>query len=116
MNEDGRGDILRLADILRALRQIELYTAAGREEFIASQLAQDAVVRNLEIIGEAAGKVSLHVRTENPKVEWARLRGFASFAKHEYWRIDPERLWTVVEAIPELARLISSVRAARLRR
>jgi uncharacterized protein with HEPN domain len=109
---DGRGDVHRLADIETALGEIGRYDR-GEAAFLGSTWDQAAVIRNLEIVGEAAGKVSGKLRAENPEVEWAKLRGFASFAKHEYWRVDPVRLWPIVREVPSLLRKIAKVRNAR---
>jgi uncharacterized protein with HEPN domain len=114
--EDRRGDKLRLADIQVSLRRIIDYTKSGREAFLASPETPDAVVRNLEVIGEAAGKVSKPVRWANPQVEWRKLRGVATSTKHEHWNIDPERLWAAVVEVPTIERAIVRVRADRVER
>jgi uncharacterized protein with HEPN domain len=54
------------------------------------------MVRQLEVIGEASGNVSPRPRSEHPEVPWKGMRGFASFAKHGYWRLEPRRLWSAV--------------------
>lgn len=112
MSADARGDLLRLADILRACHQIQAYTIEGKAAFLDSEKTRDAVIRNFEVIGEAAGKLSLPLRTRNPGIEWSALRGFATFAKHEYWAIDLERLWAAVEEIPTIERAVSKTRSA----
>ncbi len=99
---DRRGDALRLADILRSVARIEEVLDAGYESFASSWLSQSAVIRELEIIGEAAGQLSPSVRTRHPEVEWQRMRGFSSFAKHEYWKVNPQLLWNAVEEMPAL--------------
>jgi uncharacterized protein with HEPN domain len=100
---------LRLADILRSAARIEEVLQGGYETFSKSWLSQSAVVRELEIIGEAAGKVSLSIRKLHPDVEWQKLRGFSSFAKHEHWRIDPNLLWRAVEEVPTLRNKVGRV-------
>jgi uncharacterized protein with HEPN domain len=114
MSDDRRDDMVRLADILAALHRVVLYTKEGQEAFLRSSQIQDAVVRNLEIAGEAAGKLSEGLRREHSEVEWPKLRGFASFAKHEYWKIEAHRLWAAVEETPLLERAISRIRADRV--
>ena len=104
-----RGDALRLADILRSVARIEEVLEAGYEPFSKSWLSQSAVVRELEIVGESAGEVSASVRKRHPEVEWEKLRGFSSFAKHEYWRVDPQLLWKAVEEMPSLRNKIGRV-------
>ncbi|MGI0055116.1 MAG: HepT-like ribonuclease domain-containing protein [Thermoplasmata archaeon] len=104
-----RGDAIRVADILRAASRIEEVLAAGYEAFSRSWLSQSAVIRELEVIGEAAGAASASLRKDHPEVEWTRMRGFASFAKHEYWRVDPSRVWKAVTEMPSLRGKIGRV-------
>lgn len=111
MKVDRRGDVRRLADIQVSIRKIVEATAGGRQAFDASFVIQDAIVRNLEIMGEAAGKISEGVRSQYPEVPWRRMRGFASFAKHEYWKIDLSTLWAAVEQMPSLESKVAAVRA-----
>jgi uncharacterized protein with HEPN domain len=96
--------------MLTAMRRIVVFTREGREAFASSPVTQDAVVRNMEVIGEAAGKVSVEVREEHPEVPWSKMRGFASFAKHEYWRVEVSRVWAAVEQMPGLESQIAAIR------
>jgi uncharacterized protein with HEPN domain len=114
VTQDRRGDLQRLADILTAAAKIRDFTRPGREAFLGSEVTQDAVVRNFEVIGEAAGKLSEGLRREHPAVPWSRMRGLASFAKHEDWTVDPRRLWAAIEALPAIEASVSKIRAARL--
>lgn len=111
MKVDRRGDVRRLADIQVAIRKIIEANAGGRPAFDASFVIQDATVRNLEIMGEAAGKISEGVRTRHPEIPWRRMRGFASFAKHEYWKVDTATLWAAIEQMSSLESKIAAVRA-----
>jgi uncharacterized protein with HEPN domain len=104
-----RGDALRLADIARSIERLQEVLAAGYDEFSRSWITQSAVVRELEIIGEAAGEVSVALRRKHTDVGWARMRGFSSFAKHEYWRVRPELLWDAVKEMPVLRDRIRKV-------
>ena len=104
-----RNDPQRLADILRSVSRIEEVLSGGYEPFAGSWMIQSAVIRELEIIGEAAGEVSSSTRRRHPEIEWEKMRGFSSFVKHEYWRVDPKRLWVAVEEMPSLKKRIGSV-------
>ncbi|MCI4322864.1 MAG: DUF86 domain-containing protein [Thermoplasmata archaeon] len=110
-HESSRGDAVRLAEMQAALRAIMRFTEGGRAEFVTSELIQAAVIRKLEVVGEAAGRVSDGLRKDNSDVKWTKLRGFASFSKHEYWRVDLDLLWKAVEEIPSLDRMISRIHA-----
>lgn len=58
----------------------------------------DAVVRNFEIIGEAASRVNPDFRNKYPEIEWNRLRGFRNRIVHEYFGIDYEIVWEIIES------------------
>lgn len=57
----------------------------------------DAVVRNFEIIGEAANRLSDDFRILNPQIEWDRMRGFRNRIVHDYFGIDYEIVWDIIE-------------------
>ena len=57
----------------------------------------DAVIRNFEIIGEAANKIDHEFRIKNPKIEWKRIRGFRNRIIHNYFGIDNEIVWEIIE-------------------
>ncbi|WP_267461284.1 DUF86 domain-containing protein [Thermus thermophilus] len=63
----------------------------------------DAVVRNLEVIGEAARQIPSEVRERYPEVPWRRVIGLRNVVVHEYFAVDVEIVWTVVrQSLPEL--------------
>jgi uncharacterized protein with HEPN domain len=97
-----RADALRIADVLRSAERVNEVLRGGYEAFSTSWLIQSAVVRELEIIGEAAGAISGALRKRHPEVEWNLMRGFSSLAKHEYWHVDPQKLWKAVQEMPSL--------------
>lgn len=97
-----RADSVRISDILRSIERIEEVLREGYESFSKSWLSQSAVIRELEVVGEAAGAVSLSVRKRHPEISWDKMRGFSSFAKHEYWRVNPGLVWKAVEEMPSL--------------
>ncbi len=100
---EGRpGDLLRASDILEALLLLDDVRKLGWDRFARDPIVQAAAVRYLEIVGEAAGHLSGGFRDRHPDVPVRRMRGLASFAKHEYWRIDPEKVWRAVEAAPKI--------------
>ena len=65
--------------------------------FIEDEKTKDAVVRNFEIIGEAANRIDTDFRTENPIIEWKRIRGFRNRIVHDYFGIDYEIVWSIIE-------------------
>ena len=76
---------------------------SGKESFIASAEPQDAVIRNLEVIGEAAKRVSLETRTLLPDVDWKRICGMRDVLIHNYMGVDVQEVWNVASMrVPEL--------------
>jgi len=110
VRQGKRSDALRLSDMERAAALVDEILSLGRERFVQDPVVQDAVIRRLEILGEAAGHISDQTRRAFPSIEWSKMRGFSSFAKHEYWRVDVEKLWAAIEEIPKLRRELSRVR------
>jgi uncharacterized protein with HEPN domain len=97
-----------LLDMLLAARKVQNFTqAVSWEQFQGDELTQNAVMRQIQIIGEAARKVSSQYQREHPEISWQAIIGMRHRLVHEYFRIIPERVWDVVEKdIPELIRLI----------
>jgi uncharacterized protein with HEPN domain len=90
-----------LAHIADAIAAIETYVAGGRETFLRDRLIQDAVVRNFEIIGEAASRLSPAIRDAND-VPWAKVIAFRNRLIHGYWSIDLQLVWNVIEREPPM--------------
>lgn len=86
-----------LDDVLRAIRNIETYVAAmSFEVFGADQKTQDAVVRNLEVIGEAVKRIPDAVRVAYPDIAWRPAAAMRDFLIHEYPEIDAQAVWDTV--------------------
>ena len=100
-----------LRDILEAIRKIEKYTESiNFEEFRNSELIQDGVVRNLEIIGEAVKNIPEDIKRNNPDVEWRKIAGLRDILVHAYFGIDVEVVWDIVKnKVPELKEKIEKI-------
>ena len=93
-----RDTILLLEDMLQSAQKIKRYTKnLDTESFMSDEKTIDAVVRNFEIIGEAANRVDPDFKDENPMLEWNRIRGFRNRIVHEYFGIDYEIVWEIIE-------------------
>lgn len=96
MNPERRGEALYLADIRDAIDKILSYTAAGREAFNASPMMQDAVLRNIEVIGEAVRGIRTETRAAHPEMPWKDMAGMRDRVIHDYFRVDLNVVWDVV--------------------
>jgi uncharacterized protein with HEPN domain len=93
-----RDDKVYLAHILDAVQQIVCYTAEkDYEQFRASRLVQDAVIRQFEIIGEAAKNVSSDFRNRYTNIPWKDLAGFRDKLIHQYFGVDIATVWRSVQ-------------------
>ena len=93
-----RNDKLLLEDILEAIQKIKEYTKElNLESFIQDRKTTDAVIRNFEVIGEAANHLSKDIKDKNPEVPWHRLRGLRNRIVHECFGIDKEIVWAIIE-------------------
>ena len=105
-----RDDRERLRDILEAIERIERYTAKGREEFERDELIQTWVVHHIQIIGEAARKLSEEVRSEHDQVPWPAIIAMRNILVHDYFSVDIDEVWSTVERnLPDLKANISSI-------
>ncbi len=97
-----------------AVERVAKYTQGkSQEEFLADPLLQDAVMRNFNVLGEAANncvKVSPSIAVQFPNLPFARIYGLRNQLTHGYTTVDLEILWNVVEKdVPELRKQIASV-------
>ncbi len=104
---------LFLADMLESIEKIERYTRGlNFEQFAANDLVVDAVVRNLEIIGEAARRIPEALRQRYPDVPWRRVVGLRNVVVHEYFDVDLGIVWTIVrENLPTLKEFLRNMLA-----
>ncbi len=102
-----RDDLLYLRHVLEAIDLIESYTESGRDGFRAEPMVRDAVLRNLEIIGEAVKNVSRELRARSGHVPWQQIAGLRDVLIHQYFGVDLDLVWEIVEQrLPTLKRVI----------
>lgn len=93
-----REDSLLLEDILEAASKIKKYTTElDYNAFVEDGKTVDAVIRNFEIIGEASSRLSEVFKSRNQEIPWHRLRGFRNRIVHEYFGVDLEIVWSIIE-------------------
>lgn len=91
-------DIIYIKHMLESIDLIEQYTTnVSKEKFLSSPQLQDAVIRRLEIIGEAAKKVSVQTRRKHPAVPWKAMAGMRDVLIHEYFGVDMDLVWNTVK-------------------
>jgi uncharacterized protein with HEPN domain len=89
---------LLVSDILESAHKILDYTAGQSfEDFTTDSKTVDAVIRNFEIIGEAANRLPEAFRDSFPDIDWHRIRGFRNRIVHDYFGIDYSIVWTIKE-------------------
>ena len=95
-----------LDDILDATRKITVYTGGlSKAAFLEDEKTLDAVIRNLEVIGEAVKKLPENLRAKHSAVEWKKIAGLRDILIHEYFGLDAEIVWDIVQnKVPALDR------------
>lgn len=87
-----------LEDILQAISKTRNYVAGlTRESFAQDVMRIDAVIRNLEIIGEAAKMIPESIRGEYPNIEWKKIAGLRDILAHHYFEVDLDIVWDIVQ-------------------
>ncbi|NET62793.1 MAG: DUF86 domain-containing protein [Symploca sp. SIO2E6] len=110
MRDDGE----RLQDILEAIAQVEKYSVRGRQVFDQDELVQVWIVHHLQIIGEAANSLSSELITRYSRIPWAQIVAFRNLLVHEYFRVDLDAVWTIVQRnLPDLKNQIKAIIAER---
>ena len=99
-----------LAQILERIDRILEYTAGGRDAFFDDEKTQDAVIRNLEVIGEAIKRVPDEYRKQYPAVPWRGLAGLRDVLIHQYEGVSIGEVWLMVEReVGPLRRAIAEI-------
>jgi uncharacterized protein with HEPN domain len=89
---------LYLRDILEAQERIREYTKKMTyEEFAQSKITVDAVVRNLEVIGEVARKLPHEIKKKSSEIEWRKIVAMRNVLTHEYFGVNTKIVWDVVQ-------------------
>lgn len=106
-----RDDRQRLADIFEACRLIQLFTSGrGKTDLSTDQLLQSALLYQLQIIGEAANRLSESLKTKYAQIPWAAISAFRNRVAHEYFRLDLDLVWNTVESdVPKLLEQLAAI-------
>ncbi len=105
-----KDDKLYLIHVRDSINLIIAYTEKGRDDFFSDRKTQDAVIRNIEIIGEAIKNISPKLRASYPDIPWRLLAGMRDKMIHEYFGVNLDLVWETVERdLPELLKNIETI-------
>ncbi len=108
MSRDVR---LYLEDIQLSCQKIIRYTAGmSLDVFLQDERTYDTVIRNLEIIGEAARNLTSEFQSNHPEIAWRKTTALRNIIAHEYFGVKDEIIWDIIQnEIPELGKRIQSI-------
>ena len=108
----SRDASLYIDDMIEACRRVMQYTEGlDRAQLVSGTMAHDAVLRNLEVLGEAAKNVPTAIRQLDDTISWRRISGLRDILAHAYFGIDDDIVWSVVaEEVPPLLPRLTSLR------
>ncbi|HXB71901.1 MAG TPA: DUF86 domain-containing protein [Candidatus Acidoferrales bacterium] len=99
-----------LHQMLERCHRITRFIGPGRTTFMASEELQDAVIRNIEVIGEAAKRVSADARGRLASLDWRSICGMRDVLMHDYIGVDLDEVWNVASfRIPELQAVLEQL-------
>lgn len=112
MRSNNRLDSDYLEHIANRIARIERATSGiDLANFLANEDLQASIERYIEVIGEAAGKLSQHTRNLAPDVPWSQIIGARNVLVHGYAEIEPDRIWDIVKAhVPSLRATVGRLR------
>ena len=91
-------DIIRLEHIIQAIERIKRYTLGKRfNDLVKDDMMYYAVVKNIEIIGEAANLLTNEFKSEHPDTQWKLITGMRNYIVHEYFQVDNTVIWDVIQ-------------------
>jgi uncharacterized protein with HEPN domain len=105
---------LRIEDILESIHKIRRYVSGlSFDEFCADDKVVDAVVRNLEVIGEAARHIPPAIELRHPDLPWVEMRGMRNILVHEYFGVNLSILWhTTQQNLPPIIEKLDKILAS----
>ena len=105
-----KDDRLYLIHMRECIARIAQYVAGDRDAFMQSTLIQDAVLRNLQTLGQSAGRISSALRDTHPEVNWRGIIGLRNVLVHDYLGISLVRIWEIVERdLPDLKHQVEAM-------
>jgi uncharacterized protein with HEPN domain len=112
MSKTYRNDKLYIEDIIESIGAIESYLdGLEYQTFIENRMVYAATIRELEIIGEAVGKISQTIKEKYTEIDYRTIKDFRNVLAHEYFGVDMEIVWMIAtDKIPELKQHIQRIK------
>jgi uncharacterized protein with HEPN domain len=97
-----------LLDMLQSARKaLDYASGLSENQFMADSLRQDAILRQLTILGEASKKISNELRSAHPEIPWRKVAGFRDVVVHDYFGVDLKEVWRILrDDLPALVQLL----------
>lgn len=107
----GKNPKIFLEDILESIERIELYTKnKTKKKFLDNYEKQDAIIKRLEVIGEAVKNIPSEIKKKHPEIPWEDISGMRNILIHEYFGVVMDRVWdTAKNDIPKLKKQIKGL-------
>jgi uncharacterized protein with HEPN domain len=103
-------DRLYLTHVLECIANVESDVQGSRANLEQNRTVRDAVLRNLQVLAECTQRLSDQIKLTQPSIPWAQIQGFRHRLVHDYFRIDLDIVWRVVEQhLPELKLAVTSM-------
>lgn len=109
MNNTPKSPLFFLYHIQESIDAIYIHIQQGKEVFLNNRTIYMAVMRELEIIGEAVSKLPESFKNKYPSIPWRDIKDFRNILAHNYWSIDLETVWNIIdnpEKLPDLRKKI----------
>lgn len=104
-----KSERIYLQHILECTIKLQDYASLSRDEFLASGMAQDATLRQLQVMAESTQRLSTDLKAKHPEVDWRALAGLRNVLVHDYLGIDMERVYRDIHAnLPALKSAVES--------
>jgi uncharacterized protein with HEPN domain len=107
-----KDDRLYVHHVLECIQRIDRYCQGGVASFRESEMAQDAVLRNLQTMAESTQRLADRLKILHPEVDWRAIAGFRNVLVHDYLGVNLERVWQIVsEQLPRLRSQMETIRS-----
>ena len=108
-DKSKKDNAVYIEHMLDSILRIDEYVKS-KEHFYASNLVQDAVVRNLQVMAESSQRLSDEIKNNYPDIPWNDISGFRNVLVHDYLGIDLDVIWSVVELeLPRLEKVLNEI-------